>query len=112
MQGFVDIDSVDMDTRVQVEKLKDEIQEILNCEGLNLKADGTPLSVESLEALARKKPENISDEYAQAIWPRIIDFLDLLAKAKNAGNIDTVIRRLYKGAKKEFEGCAPFIKVW
>jgi hypothetical protein len=112
MQGFADIDGVSIDTRIQVEKLKDEIQEIINCEGLNLKADGTLLSVESLEALARKKPENISDEIAQAMWPRIIDFLDLLAKAKNAGNIDTVIRRLYKGAKKEFESCAPFIKVW
>ena len=115
MQGFADIDSVDVDTRMQVGKLEDEIQEILSCEDLNLKADGKPLSIENIKALARKKPENTPDENAQAMWPRIIDFLDLLAKAKNSeeeGAIDNVVRRLYRGAKKEFDSCAPFIKVW
>ena len=105
MNSFSSGTGIDEETRKQLD-------EILNCQDLNLQPDGTPLNVESLEALAKKEPKDRPDELAKAMWPRIIDFLNLLARARGKDEIDTVIHRLYKGAKKEFESCAPFIKIW
>lgn len=107
MDSFSSSTGVDEGTRKQIE-------EILKCNtlnGLNLESDGKPLSVENIENLARKEPKDKSDELTKVIWPRVIDFLDLLAKAKNAGKIDEVVQELYKGAKKESDMCAPYVKV-
>lgn len=73
---------------------------------------GTPLSIEALKKLNSYTDLSIEDANMRGMWPRIIDFLYLLITAELNGSLDYVMNSFDKGARKEFEGCAPFVKVW
>lgn len=95
------------------EVLESKIQAIVNS-GLQITMPGKPLSVEAFEKFAKTtKPENEEDYRTYIMWPRIIDFLYLLSEVHDSPeDLSYVLQTLYKGAKKEFDYCAPFIKLW
>lgn len=98
---------------VAPETLSSKIQSIVNS-GLPITMPGDPLSIETFEKFAKTtQPESEEDYRTYVMWPRIIDFLYLLSIVYNdPDKLSYVLQTLYKGAKKEFEYCAPFIKLW
>lgn len=98
---------------VAPETLSNKINFIMENKGeLPIYCKGTPLSVEALKELNSEKNISVEDTNAKSMWPRIVDFLYLLVKGEIGGSLNYIMNSLYKGAKKEFEGCAPFVKVW
>lgn len=95
------------------EMLNSKIQNIVNS-GLPITMPGSPLSVEAFDEFAKiTQPESEEDYRTYVMWPRIIDFLYLLSVVYNdPDKLNYVLQTLYKGAKKEFDYCAPFIKLW
>lgn len=88
--------------------LLSKIKEIENS-NLPLTTYGEPISEQSFMSFVQNLDET---NETTSIWPRIIDFLYMLVKANNTNELNSVLNTLYKGAKKEFDWCAPFVKIY
>lgn len=83
--------------------------EVIENSSLPLNNLGPSLNVDNFKSLVGNDEEKNS---TLSIWPRLINFLYMLAKANNLGELESVINDIYLGAKKEEKFCAPYIKLY
>lgn len=93
------------------EILKEKIDFIeANIGTLSLVHSGPELNYANFQELIQT-PKNGEEECDMSIWPRIIDFLYMLTKA-SLEERNYIYDILYRGAKKELDWCAPYIKLY
>lgn len=76
---------------------------------LPLHPRGEALTVDNFKNFIKNNQEE--NDHILGMWPRIIDFLYMLALASNKGELEKVLNALYRGTRKELEFGAPFIKL-
>lgn len=58
------------------------------------------------------EPENLEDLRLYYTWPRNIDFLVFLKRAMEQNRAGKVLTDIILAAGKEYEGCAPYVKIY